>query len=339
MKDWLFLNILKIMRTLVDTLPNQVEEAIQIANKVRLKSNSTEILNVCISGLGGSGIGATIISQLTATEASIPVVVNKDYSIPSFVGKNTLFIASSYSGNTEETLAALKLAESKGAIIACVTSGGELLNTAKEKGYTLIEIPGGLPPRAAFGYSSIQLFRLFLHFGITSSSFMDDLKNVPAHMMAHKDEIVGLANDLTDKFFGKIPIIYSDAMFEGIGIRFKQQLNENSKMLAWHNVLPEMNHNELVGWAPKYEGISVVILRNDHDNYRTQKRMEITNELSSKSSSSVTEVWSKGANVMEKAYYLIYFGDWVSLLLAEKKEIDATEVDVITGLKNELAKI
>ncbi|MGB0402508.1 MAG: bifunctional phosphoglucose/phosphomannose isomerase [Salibacteraceae bacterium] len=327
------------MRELVDSLPNQIEEAIQIANNAVLKANSVQILNVCISGLGGSGIGGTIVSQLTANEAKIPVVVNKDYSIPAFIGENTLFIASSYSGNTEETLAALKLAETKGAVIACVTSGGELLSRAKEKNYTLIEIPGGYPPRAAFGYSSIQLFKLFTHFGIISSKFMDDLTKVPAHLISNKEDVLGKAKDLTDKFLNIIPIIYSDAMFEGIGVRFRQQLNENSKMLAWHHVLPEMNHNELVGWAPKYESTSVVILRNDHDNYRTQKRMDITKDISCKSTSSVTEIWSNGSNVLEKAYYLVYFGDWVSVLLAEKQGIDAVEVDVITGLKNALAKI
>ena len=236
------------------------------------KNNTQVIHNVCISGLGGSGIGGTIVSQLTAGDTKVPVVVNKDYNIPTFVGENTLFVASSYSGNTEETLAALAKAEEAGATIACITSGGKVLEIATSKGYNHIQIPGGLPPRAAFGYSSVQLFKLLAHYEIIPASYVDQLENVPNHLTSLKEEIKSIAADLTDKFFGKYPIIYSDAGIEGVCVRFRQQINENSKMLCWHHALPEMNHNELVGWAPDYPNSAVVVFRNEETS--TARRSE-----------------------------------------------------------------
>lgn len=327
------------MRNLIDKLPEQIKDAVEIAENAKLNSSLRPILNVCISGLGGSGIGGTIVSQLTAEKASVPILVNKDYSLPSFVNEDTLFIASSYSGNTEETLYALEKAQKAGAQIACVTSGGKVKEIAEEKGYNCIVIPGGYPPRSAFGYSSIQLFRLLNHYNIISGDYFQDLKKVYSHLIDNKESILNEADKLTEKLYDKIPIIYSDASFEGIGVRFRQQINENSKMLCWHHVLPEMNHNELVAWAHKYPESAVVIFRNEDDFYRTQKRMEFAKGQIKSSASSITEVWSKGDSVIERAYYLIYLGDWVSLLLAEKQGIDPVEVDVIGDLKSQLANL
>ena len=137
----------------------------------------------------------------------------------------------------------------------------------------------------------------------------------------------------------KIPVIYADANYEGIAVRFRQQINENSKMLCWHHVIPEMNHNELVGWTTKNDDLAVVIFRNDDDYFRTQKRMEVNKTVFEKYTSTIIEIYSKGNSQLEKAMYLLHLGDWVSYLIAEKKGIDVVEVDVITHLKNELAKI
>jgi glucose/mannose-6-phosphate isomerase len=326
------------MRNLVDKLPEQIADAVRIAQAAKLNPSKTEIQNVCISGLGGSGIGGTIVSQLTRDTAVAPIVVNKDYSIPAFVGRNTLFIASSYSGNTEETLSALEQAQNKGAEIACITSGGKLEDIATEKGYNIIKIPAGYPPRAAFGYSSVQQFKLLTHYQIISDQYMKQLENIANHLIVHKSEIIEAANQLTEQLCNSIPIIYSDSRFEGIAVRFRQQINENAKMLCWHHVIPEMNHNELVGWAPKYPNASVVIFRNVNDYSQTQKRMDFSRVRISESTNRVSEVWSKGTNDLEKAYYLVYLGDWVSVLLAEKNEIDPVEVDIITELKDKLAR-
>lgn len=327
------------MRNLIDKLPEQIKHAVEIAENAKLNEPNKTILNVCVSGLGGSGIGGTIVSQLTSGDTSVPVFVNKDYSLPAFVNEDTLFIASSYSGNTEETLFALEKAQKAGAQVACITSGGRLKKIAQEEGYNCIVIPGGYPPRSAFGYSSVQLFRLFTHYNLIPENYLKDLKKVCGHLVSNKEAIISEATSITDNLFGKLPIIYSDASFEGIGVRFRQQINENSKMLCWHHVLPEMNHNELVAWAPKYPNTAVVLFRNEGDFYRNQKRMEFAKIQIQKSTSSLTEVWSKGDSIIERAYYLVYLGDWVSLLLAEKQGIDPVEVDIIGDLKSQLADL
>lgn len=325
------------MNDLVLNFPNQLQEAIEIGEKFSVKAPQKTIQNVVISGLGGSGIGGTIVSQLLANDLNVPVTVVKTYNLPAFVNENTLFIASSYSGNTEETLATFAEAESKGAQIACVTSGGTVLQKAQENNYPHIIIPGGLPPRAAFGYSVAQLFFVLKAFGLTSAQPAEQLKAVPNFLDEHGSSIVKYAHELTAFLFGKLPVLYTSTWFEGVAIRFRQQINENSKMLCWHHVFPEMNHNELVGWRKQEDELAVVLFKTDFDHIRTAKRMEISEEVFHTYTKNIATVQAKGANMIEQAFYLIHLGDWISVLLADKKGIDSVEVDVITRLKNELA--
>lgn len=327
------------MKKLIEDFTKHLAESIEIGNNANLKKTNKNIQSVLICGLGGSGIGGTVVSQIVANDAKTPIVINKDYKIPAFVNQNTLVICSSYSGNTEETLEMLASAEAKGAEIACVTSGGKLQEIAKAKGYNLITIPSGHPPRAAFGFSLPPLFKLLHHYHVIKNSFDDDFAKSIANIENNEPNIKDEAKTLTEKLFGKIPVIYSDASFEGVSIRFRQQINENSKMLCWHHVIPEMNHNELVGWTEKNENLAVIIFRNADDYFRTQKRMEINKTVFEKYTSTIIEAYSKGTSRLEQSLYLIHLGDWISYFLAEKKGIDVTEVDVITHLKNELSKI
>ena len=142
------------------------------------------------------------------------------------------------------------------------------------------------------------------------------------------------------KFMHKrTPVIYTASSFEGVGIRMRQQINENSKMLCWHNVVPEMNHNELLGWRVNTKDLAVVFLRNMIDHQRTQARIEINKEVILKHTNKIIEVWSKGDSMIENVLYHIHLGDWVSWFLSVKNNVDAIEIDVINYLKNELAKI
>lgn len=302
-------------------------------------NHKREIRNILVTGLGGSGIGGSIVSQICDSELKVPFSVSKDYFIPGFVNEHTLVIASSYSGNTEETLEALAAAEKKGALIACVTSGGKVLEIAKSKNYDHIVIPGGMPPRSAFGYSATQLFYVLNKYGLISTAFVTQLKNAIALIDAEEANIMGTSASLAEKLMGKIPAIYSTASYEGVGIRFRQQIDENSKMLCWHHVFPEMNHNELVGWTTPNDDIAVVFLRNNDDYTRTQKRMDLCKEIFKKYTPHVFEIWSKGETQLEKSFYLIHYGDWVSWYLSELKNIDCTEVKVIDYLKGELSKV
>lgn len=327
------------MKELIASFTAQLRQAMDIGEKAVFSKSDKSFSNVLITGLGGSGIGGSIIAHVVEKEITIPVVVNKDYFIPAFVGTDTLVIASSYSGNTEETVAALELALQRGATVVCVTSGGKILEIAQSSGLDHIVIPGGMPPRACLAYSLTQLFYVLNGFGLISDGFKKDLE-ATIHLLDHEEEhICSEAYYLAEKLHRKIPVIYSQADYEGVCVRFRQQINENSKMLCWHHALPEMNHNELVGWTTPNDKLAVVFFRNETDYERTAARMELTKGIVSKYTPYVFEVCSKGTTHLQRSMYLVHFGDWVSWYLSEIKNIDATEVKVIDYLKGELGKI
>ena len=144
---------------------------------------------------------------------------------------------------------------------------------------------------------------------------------------------------LAERLRGTIPVFYSAPVLEAVNLRWRGQIQENGKHLAFGNIVPEMNHNELVGWAEPHQECAVVILRNSSDYGRTQTRIEISKEIFAKYTSSIKEIWSKGESQIERSIYLIHLTDWVSCYLADKKQIDAVEVNVINHLKGSLAKI
>jgi glucose/mannose-6-phosphate isomerase len=327
------------MSDYISDFTNHLREAIEIANNTSLKSNTKEIRNVLICGLGGSGIGGTILNDIVSPKTDIPIVATKDYSIPNFVNEYTLVIANSYSGNTEETLYALQKCQTRGAEIAVVTSGGGLRSIAEENNYNKIIIPSGQPPRAMFGYAFTELFYILNHYGIIDNSFKSDFKKAIYLLDAEKSDIQKKAMDLAKKMHGQTPVIYVANGFEGVAVRFRQQINENSKMLCWHHVVPEMNHNELLGWRTNVNKLAVVYFRNKSDYERNQIRMDINKSVISKYTKNITEVWSKGGSVIENTLYHINLGDWVSWYLSKMNDVDAIEIDVIDFLKGELSKI
>ena len=327
------------MYELIDAFPDHLTEALSIGRKATLNDPKGPYTNVVITGLGGSGIGGRIAAQLVAPEASCPIEVYSNYYLPGYVGKGTLVIACSYSGNTEETLAAMDQALSKGARVACITSGGTMLDIAKAKGLDHIVIPGGNPPRTMLAYSMVQQFFLLKHFGIIRSDFEGPLAKGAAMLLRDKAAIQGEAKKLTEKLFGKRVIIYSEASTEAVCIRFRQQLNENSKELCWHHAIPEMNHNELVGWAGGAKHLAVVLFRHKSDHERSQVRMEINKSVFAQHTESIYEVWSLGNDAIERQLYLINLGDWVSYYLAEKKGVGPIEIGVINMLKSKLAEV
>jgi len=327
------------MNDYINDFSNHLREAIEIANNTTLTPYTKEIRNVLICGLGGSGIGGTIVSDIVSSKVNIPIAATKDYSIPNFVNEHTLVIANSYSGNTEETLYALEKCQARGAEIAVITSGGKLKTIAEENKYNKIIIPGNQPPRAMFGYAFTELFFMLNHYGIIDDSFKADFDKAICLIDTEKADIQKQAMDLAKKMYKQTPVIYVAKGFEGVAVRFRQQLNENSKMLGWHNVVPEMNHNELLGWRTNVDGLAVVYFRNKCDYDRNQIRMDINKKVISKFTSNITEIWSKGDSLIENSLYHISLGDWVSWYLSEMNNVDAIEIDVIEFLKGELAKI
>ena len=327
------------MNDYINDFTNHLREAIEIANNTNLTSCTKEIRNVLICGLGGSGIGGTIVSDIISSKVNIPIAATKDYSIPNFVNEHTLVIANSYSGNTEETLYALEKCQAKGAEIAVITSGGKLKAIAEENKYNKLIIPGNQPPRAMFGYAFTELFFMLNHYGIIDDSFKSGFTKTIELLDTEKSDIQEQAMSLAKKMYNQTPVIYVANGFEGVAVRFRQQINENSKMLCWHHVVPEMNHNELLGWRTNVNDLAVVYFRNKSDYVRNQIRMDINKKVISEYTDNISEIWSKGDSLIENSLYHINLGDWVSWYLSEMNNVDAIEIDVIDFLKGELGKI
>lgn len=326
------------MKKLILDFPIQLQEALIIGKNYRFVAEPAEFSNVIVTGLGGSGIGGSIVQNYVFDKLNIPFIVNKDYSLPAFVNKKSLVIVCSYSGNTEETVAALHQAKKLKATIVCITSGGAIAEYANKKGLDCVLVPAGMPPRACIGYSVVQILFTLAHFGLINNTFEREISKAAKEMKANENATQKKAMAIAKKIFGKLPIIYSSASFEGMAVRFRQQLNENSKMLGWHGAIPEMNHNELVGWRDAAQDKAVIILRNEDDFEKVQTRIEINKKVFKKYTSTILEIYSEGNSYWEKLFYFIHLTDWVSVILADMRDMDATEVKVIDFLKKSLSK-
>jgi len=327
------------MNNYIADFTNHLNDALSIGLSSKFNSSKSDINNILICGLGGSGIGGSIITDIVNDTISVPIKATKGYEIPGFVNKNTLVIACSYSGNTEETIEAVGKCIKKNAEVSVITSGGKLKQIALEKNLNHIIIPGGHPPRAMFGYGFTELFFVLKNYNLINNDFENDFKNAISLLDKEEGNIKKLARSIAKKLYKKTPIIYTSEGFEGVAIRFRQQINENSKMLCWHHVIPEMNHNELLGWRTNVKGLAVVYLRNKNDYYRNQTRVDINKSVINKYTEDILEIWSKGNSLIETSLYHINVGDWISWYLSELNNVDAIEIDVINFLKNKLSKI
>jgi glucose/mannose-6-phosphate isomerase len=326
------------MQTLVEGFPAQLEEALRIGKSAVLSEPAHTIQNVLISGLGGSGIGGTIISEFAFGTSPVPVSVTKGYFIPAFVDQHTLVVISSYSGNTEETLACMEQAIAKKAHVVCITSGGKVAELAKQHKLDHIIIPGGMPPRSCLGFSLVQQVIIFTKHKLLPASAVAEIESSVALLKKEQAFIRSQADLLAKNLHGRNAVIYCTTNYEGIAIRFRQQLNENAKVLCWHHVIPEMNHNELVGWAGGSEEISVVLFSDPDEYERNNYRIAINKDIITRFTPHFTEIAAKGKSLIEKSIYLIHLGDWASVYLANLRGVDAVEVNVINFLKGELSK-
>ncbi len=326
------------MEKLIQDFAAQMREAVEIGSKAVFTKPENEIQNVCLIGMGGSAFGGELTKNFISSVCPVPFEIVRDYTIPGYVSKHTLLITSSYSGNTEETLSAMAQALPRGPKVICVTSGGQVLATAREKGYDHILLPGGYPPRTAAGFSIIQQLFVLKGMGLLANFDADlaEALDLVETFDGHED-----AKLIADQLKGRIPVLYSSPTFESIAIRWRQQIEENAKHIAFHHVIPEMNHNELVGWKnPEklLEDSVVIILRSELDHPRNAVRMDISRELMGDVADTVIEVHAIGETHLGQLFYLLHLGDWVSYYLALLNEEDAMPVQVIDFLKSELGK-
>lgn len=326
------------MKKLIENFPTQLEEALTISKKSKLSFEDTNFNQVLLSGLGGSGIGASIVQEYVYDKINLPVTVNKTYFIPKSVDSHTLFIACSYSGNTEETILATKEAIKRKAKVVCVTSGGELEQMAIKHKLNLIVIPSGMPPRACLGYSLVQLLFIFKKAGMLKSKYETEVSSAIELLKLERKKIQNQAMKLAKGLHGKHIAIYGVAGNEGLLVRFRQQVNENSKALCWHNVVPEMTHNEIVGWRAPHQDVAVVFCTEENTFERNTRRMGILKKVVKNYTTSLFDIVMKGNSHWERAFYFVHLTDWVSVYLADLYNQDATEVKVIDHLKSQMTK-
>lgn len=328
-----------MMDSLIQDFGQQLTEALAIGKAAQLSAHHSPIHNVLVTGLGGSGMGANVVIDVLGDQLQVPMLVNKDYHLPAFVNKNTLLIASSYSGNTEETVTALLEGIAKGAKIVCVTTGGKLGELAQQHHLDLIQLPAGRPPRASLGYSFVQQFFILHHFGLCSNHFIADITASVALLNAENAAIKEQAQQLAQQLYNKIPILYAPEGYGAVAVRWRQQFNENAKMLCWHHIIPEMNHNELVGWRTHSTDWAPVFMHATDIEPRNEYRININGQILSQYADTIVHVSAKGDSRLQRQMYLCNLGDWASWYMAQLRQFDATEVVVIDYLKNELSKI
>ncbi len=303
-----------------------------------------QIRNILITGLGGSAIAGDLIKNFLKDELNIPLLVNRNYSLPAFANEETLVICSSYSGNTEETISACFDALNRKCKIICISTGGELEKISNEYYLPFIRLQKGFQPRFALGINFTTLLKVFQKIGLISSQneVINQLISLWKNLSQEYSTENNFALNTAINLIGYIPIIYSVSDFNNsVGLRFKAQLNENSKLQAFHNELPEMNHNEIIGWeSHKQKNLQtkVIYLFDDDIHPQIKKRFDIMTEMIKSADVEIITLKSSEKNFKMRVMHLMYLVDWISYYLAVIRRFDPSEIDFIHTLKNKLSE-
>lgn len=322
-------------------LPNQLSHDFLVPEGL---AEMRGISSIVLTGMGGSAQGAEFVKTWLSDRLSVPLVIVRDYALPAFVGPDTLVIAASYSGNTEETLTAIKDASAKKARIVVIAAGGKLLETAKTMDYPYFVLPGGLQPRFAVLYAVRALVTVIETLGLVSG-VLDELaaagKWLDGQLGAWAPDVPttdNAAKRIAESLVGHVAVVYAGPTLAFAAMKWKIAFNENSKNIAFYNYFPEMDHNEFIGWQfPKASGIKVIELRSDLDSTQEIDRFDITNRLLSASFAPI-EVHAVGDTKLRQLVWTIGLGEHVACYLAFLNGIDPTPVLLVEKLKTELAQ-
>ncbi len=327
--------------------PEQCEKAWAKVLRFELPHLHTKISSVVIAGMGGSAIGGDFVRQLAMAESKVPVWVHRDYGLPAFVDNNTLVIASSYSGNTEETLSAFAKSLETGARKLAITSGGKLKDLAEKEGIPVFVIDYQAPPRAAFPHSFIPLVGIFHKLGLLGDKSADlhEAVHVLSKLSVDLIETRALASNpakqIAGKLQGHIAVIYGAEMLSEVARRWKGEFNENSKAWAFFESFPELNHNAVVGYefpAEAKQRIFVLMLRSSSLHPRVLLRYGVTSKLLTKAGIAHEFIEARGKSNLAQVLSLVHLGDYASFYLSMLNEVDPTSTSAIDFVKQRLAQ-
>ncbi|MFQ5811584.1 MAG: bifunctional phosphoglucose/phosphomannose isomerase [Anaerolineae bacterium] len=332
----------------ITELPQQCRDAWANVRSFELPSEYRQINKIVILGMGGSAIGGDLLRALAEPECALPIVTNRDYTVPAFVNADTLVIASSYSGNTEETLTAFQEARKRGAALLAITTDGKLAQRARELGVPLLTFHYQSQPRAALGYSLVSLIGVVQKLGLIGDK-VADLEEAIAVMEALQGEMretvpvtKNPAKQLAKRLYGHLPVVYGAGYLAEVAHRWKTQFNENAKAWSFFEPLPELNHNAVVGYQfPEElaERILVVMLISSLDHPRHKARFQVTQEILTRRGIAYETVEARGESPLVQMLSAIHFGDYVSYYLAMLYGVDPTPVKTINYLKERLAQL
>ena len=328
--------------------PEQIKEAQQIAETIDI-DRVMKIDNVLITGMGASAIAGDIAQSLFRNKIDVPIVVNREYDIPKWAKKDTLTIFFSYSGNTEETLGSFKIANQKKCKIICASSGGKLQEYAAKRNVPYIKIPAGYQPREATAYMLFPLIGIMKQTGLLKQTMEKEIEetiSVTSDLVNENKQSVpeqhNYAKQLARTLHSTIPQIYGWGIYAPIARRWRQQFNENSKVIARADAASECNHNDIVGWSSNPEAskqFSYITFRDDTESIYMATRLDFMKTLYSDITAHAIEVFPKGKSPLAKSMYAMGLGDFVSCYLAILRNIDPTPVDAIAELKKRLAEL
>ncbi|MEN2992548.1 MAG: SIS domain-containing protein [Bacteroidia bacterium] len=293
-------------------------------------------------GMGGSAFGAEIVRAWARPYLKLPWEIIRDYRLPAWVDSATLVIAASYSGMTEETLAATEEALRRGASVVGLASGGLLAQWGQEgRLAAFLDLPSGRPPRAAAHLSVLAQFRLLEGAGLIPSSWREEAKALLPLLFSAQHPDTTRLKALAAEWANRLIVFYAPNEYEPIALRARQQVQENAKHLAWHHAVPEMNHNEIVGWeqpVPLSERIAVCLIYGSHTHPRTRLRLRFMESLLNQRRIPYTTLEAPPAPYLTELMWLFHAVDIFSVFLAEVHGLDPTPVPVIDQLKQHLAQ-
>lgn len=324
---------------------NQYKQAELVSEVINPNSDAT-INKVVVTGMGGSALAALLIKSWQESKLNITFEIVRDYKLPNYVDDKTLVIASSYSGNTEETLSCLDEVLKKGANIGCVSSGGKLVEIAKNNELPYVVLPSGIQPRMGVIANLRAILAVLVSYGVVSQSDFDEVKNLGPWLNIESKKwgrdvstSENQAKQLALLSAGKTAIFYSSTAMGGVAYKWKISWNENAKNVAFWNVLPEFNHNEFMGWTshPVEKPYVVFDLRSSFDHPKITKRFEISDRLLSGKRPKANVIELQGESVIAQMLWASIFADFVSIYLAILNGVDPSKVELIEKLKQELA--